>query len=124
MSDSSFVANGSPACMTKNAIHMVNIIGMRQRRNRLPSMNPNEQKISANSTNQRDNVLPSPMGLGNVSVASLYRFSLAMPCERNRNPKIMRAKSNIIDFVDEDIGSLNRAFNNFFLDIICGVSFV
>ena len=71
ISDSSFAANGSPACMTKNAMHIVNIIGMRQRRNRLPSMNPSEQRISANSTSQSDSVLPSPMGLGNVPVASL-----------------------------------------------------
>ena len=44
-----------------------------------------------------------------------------MPWERNRNPKMMRAKSSTIDFVDDEVGSLNSDFSNFFRDIICDV---
>ena len=123
ISEGSFTANESPMWMMKKAMHIVNIIGMRQRRNRAPRMKPNEHTISANSTSHNDRELPIPMGSGNVSGNSLYACIFAIPCDRNRAPKMMRAKSNTTDFVDDVTGSLNSDFSNF-LYIICGVFFV
>ena len=66
ISDSSLTANESPACIIKNAMHIVKIIGIRQRRNNEPNINPSVHKISAKSTSQRDRVPPNPMGSGNA----------------------------------------------------------
>ena len=105
MSDSSFTLRGSPACITKSAMHMVNIIGIRHRRNNAPSTKPIEQRISANNTNHSDRVLPIPIGSGNVNGASPYVCILAIPCERNMKPNIMRAMSITKEFADDDTGS-------------------
>ena len=67
ISDNSFAVNGSPACITKKAIHIVKIIGMRHRRKNAPSIKPIEQTISAKSTSHSDRTLPKPKGSGNDS---------------------------------------------------------
>ena len=123
ISAGSTVISGSPACITNTATHMVNIIGIRHRRNSAPSMNPNEQIISAKSTSQNDIVPPMPMGSGNVSVISLKSSHLAMPWLIKRNPNIMRAANSMADCTVEWFSGSQRMLCLVrFLDIIKGVS--
>lgn len=121
MSESSFVANGSLEWITKNATSMVKIIGIRQRRNSAPSMNPKVHTTSAKSTSQNDMVSPIFKGSGNACVMSLNVVHFAMPWLRNMKPKIMRTRNNNSERADDDDGSLNRKFFTFFVNIICDV---
>lgn len=57
-----------PACITNITMHMANIIGMRQKRNRIPSMRPRLHITSAKITRMSDTSLPSDRGSGNVII--------------------------------------------------------
>ena len=121
MSEGSFAASVSPEWIMNNATHMVNIMGMRQRRNRAPSMNPTEQTISANSTSHNERLLPMPIGSGNVSAKPTKASHFAMPWFRNRKPNIRRASNSMMDLPADDSGSWNKKRLIFSLYIISGV---
>ena len=108
----------------KKATHMVNIMGIRLRRNKAPSMKPIEQNISANSTNHNERVLPMPIGSGNVSAKPTKAFHFAIPWFKNRKPNIRRATNSMMDLPAEESGSWNRKRLIFSLYITCGVLFV
>ena len=107
----STLTRGSPACITKTAMHIVKIIGIRHRRNSAPSIKPNEHNISANSTSQNDTSPPIPIGSGNVSAISLNIIHFAMPWLMNRNPNTMRAHNRMAENAAELLSdSRNRKF--------------
>ena len=67
---SSFVANGSLAWITKNATHIVNIIGIIANRYKRPTINAIEQNNSPKIAKLKDMVLPTPKGSGNTADSS------------------------------------------------------
>jgi len=66
----SLAANGSVPWMTKKAIIIVNIIGIKANRYKAPNINPIEHASSAKIANPKEKVLPTPNGSGKVEDSS------------------------------------------------------
>ena len=70
----------------KNAMHIVNIIGMSDRRVSNLNINIIEQNASPNMASIRDNSLPIPNGSGNVSDIWSKSLILYSPCIIKSSP--------------------------------------
>lgn len=77
----------------KNAMHIVNIIGMSARRVSNPNINKTEQNTSPNIASIKEISLPTSNGSGNASAICPKSLILVSPCIIKSNPNKSLDKS-------------------------------